>query len=1219
MKKLFILIALSFGIGAQAQTWTGTAGDDWFTAANWSPATVPVAGSMVTIPGGLTTYPTLTASVTIAGLTMASGSALHLAGYTFVDNGSLSVVGAAIDGGGAFNVNAAGSVEVRLSTVSTTTSILGYLGSSFIYNNTFNGNTNISDDPSQNSGANYIDGNTFNGNLSITHASIVEMDQGYGVPGAGDHVTGNCIINLTGTGSFYLAYYEDFKVDGNLTITRTAAGTTSLYQNIGNSQSAGLSGIGGNFSYTNNAGGNFFLNNNNTAGLSVAGTVNITSGANGSFSMYRVKNNTAGGTISVANATNLSIVRDTLKATTSFSAYTGSAVFYYNSITGNTVIADDPSQNSGTNYIDCNLFAGNLSITHASATAEMDQGYGVAGGGDHVTGNCTVNITGGGSFYMAYYEDLKVDGNLSVTRTAFGLTNLYRNIGGGQSVGNSGIGGSFSYANTAGGDFYLNNNNAGQLPVAGTLNININAAGTFHMYNVKNNTAGGGIAIANSGNPDLRNDTLKAALAITGYTGSFTVYNNSFTGNTTFSDDLSQNSGTNYIDDNLFDGNLSITHASNTSEMDEGYGMAGGGDHVTGNCTISLTGSGSFYAGYNEDLKVDGNLTVNRTASGFTSLYRNIGSGYNAGNSKIGGSFTYTNSAGGDFYLNNSNAAVLPIGGVMNISFSNANIFHMYQTSCKAPGGSIMVSNAASIDLRGDTLSAPLTLSGYTNELFVYDNVFNKAAVITDVATQANGNNYIDGNLFADRFTLVHKSVNASLYEGYGSPAGNGNIVKGLDSIVNFSGAAPLYLGYNHPHRSDSVISLNGVSGMNINTLYFGGSTPGFIRTAGQQELTVSNVALMKTGNATVTLQAPMTINNNLNFTTGYLASTATNPVTFSNNATATGAGNASHIKGPVVKVGNQAFQFPIGNGMYYSPAGISAPALATDAFTAQFYKVQPTLAGYDSSAHDPSINHLSRTEYWTIDRTAGSSDVQVSLGYNLPVSGQVTSMNQLTVAHWYNNGTSLGWHDEGNGGTTGTNTIGTVTSNNTISSFSPFTIASTTTANPLPLTLGSFSAARMNATVLLKWTVLSESNITGFGVQRSTDGKSWDGLGTVASMGTSTVARTYSYTDSHPASGKNFYRIRINDFNGVSRYTDVQMVMMDEAGKDQIQVYPNPVMDVLHISDNAAGLTLSDVAGKVYYQGRGDIDMRLMPSGVYMLRAINAAGVIKFFKVIRK
>ena len=70
-------------------TWTGTTDNDWGTATNWSTG-VPTSSMDVTIPSGLTNYPTVTTAETISSLTIASGATLVAtnAGFTVTNNAS---------------------------------------------------------------------------------------------------------------------------------------------------------------------------------------------------------------------------------------------------------------------------------------------------------------------------------------------------------------------------------------------------------------------------------------------------------------------------------------------------------------------------------------------------------------------------------------------------------------------------------------------------------------------------------------------------------------------------------------------------------------------------------------------------------------------------------------------------------------------------------------------------------------------------------------------------------------------------------------------------------------------------------------------------------------------------------------------------------------------------------------------------------------------------
>ncbi|MHC1775015.1 MAG: alkaline phosphatase [Lentimicrobium sp.] len=62
--------------GSIENTWTGAVSSDWFDAANWENNSIPDATTDVTIPGSVTNFPELTASASVANLTIENGGML---------------------------------------------------------------------------------------------------------------------------------------------------------------------------------------------------------------------------------------------------------------------------------------------------------------------------------------------------------------------------------------------------------------------------------------------------------------------------------------------------------------------------------------------------------------------------------------------------------------------------------------------------------------------------------------------------------------------------------------------------------------------------------------------------------------------------------------------------------------------------------------------------------------------------------------------------------------------------------------------------------------------------------------------------------------------------------------------------------------------------------------------------------------------------------------
>ncbi len=126
----------------------------------------------------------------------------------------------------------------------------------------------------------------------------------------------------------------------------------------------------------------------------------------------------------------------------------------------------------------------------------------------------------------------------------------------------------------------------------------------------------------------------------------------------------------------------------------------------------------------------------------------------------------------------------------------------------------------------------------------------------------------------------------------------------------------------------------------------------------------------------------------------------------------------------------------------------------------------------------------------------------------------------------------------------------------------SPYSnIAQATT--PVPVELSSFTAKVGENSVSLNWTTSTETNNSGFEVQRKTADK-WEKVSFIKGKGTSTEKSDYSYTDDfkyQSVSGVIVYRLKQIDLNGTFAYSDQLNVTVDFTPKEYslYQNYPNP------------------------------------------------------------
>lgn len=113
----------------------------------------------------------------------------------------------------------------------------------------------------------------------------------------------------------------------------------------------------------------------------------------------------------------------------------------------------------------------------------------------------------------------------------------------------------------------------------------------------------------------------------------------------------------------------------------------------------------------------------------------------------------------------------------------------------------------------------------------------------------------------------------------------------------------------------------------------------------------------------------------------------------------------------------------------------------------------------------------------------------------------------------------------------------------------------------PLPVELISFQAQKINnKNVKLQWEISEAQNLQSFILEKSQNGKDFQPF---AQVDFST--QNFNYLDENPFSGKNYYRLKMLDYDGKIEYSEIIIVEIIDA-KLVFQVYPNPVKDILNI-----------------------------------------------------
>ncbi len=181
-----------------------------------------------------------------------------------------------------------------------------------------------------------------------------------------------------------------------------------------------------------------------------------------------------------------------------------------------------------------------------------------------------------------------------------------------------------------------------------------------------------------------------------------------------------------------------------------------------------------------------------------------------------------------------------------------------------------------------------------------------------------------------------------------------------------------------------------------------------------------------------------------------------------------------------------------------------------------------------------------------------------------------------------------------------------------------------------LPLELVYFKGSLQNDATLLQWETANESNTSYFGVERSIDGRNFDGIGTVAAIGAGGGPNKYSYTDydvNNLPSSVIYYRLRMVDVDGQYKYSNVVTIYL--ADITTMTISPNPTTGETRMMINAAAdgdvhWKLTDYSGKVVMQnvvhlrkGNNNITINVskLSGGLYFMN-VSGTGINQHIKL---
>jgi hypothetical protein len=162
-----------------------------------------------------------------------------------------------------------------------------------------------------------------------------------------------------------------------------------------------------------------------------------------------------------------------------------------------------------------------------------------------------------------------------------------------------------------------------------------------------------------------------------------------------------------------------------------------------------------------------------------------------------------------------------------------------------------------------------------------------------------------------------------------------------------------------------------------------------------------------------------------------------------------------------------------------------------------------------------------------------------------------------ITVAHY----TGSCWQDEnsGVGILPGTAISGQVTSK-VLSNFSPITFGYGSLVT-LPVGFTNIKAIQQGNAVEIEWSNLAELEVLYYTIGHSVDGQNFYSIGSVHPISNDGSKVDYSFIDTHPLQGINYYQVRSFETGGALKNSIIVKLDM-RGGASVLSIYPSPVRD---------------------------------------------------------
>ncbi len=169
-----------------------------------------------------------------------------------------------------------------------------------------------------------------------------------------------------------------------------------------------------------------------------------------------------------------------------------------------------------------------------------------------------------------------------------------------------------------------------------------------------------------------------------------------------------------------------------------------------------------------------------------------------------------------------------------------------------------------------------------------------------------------------------------------------------------------------------------------------------------------------------------------------------------------------------------------------------------------------------------------------------------------------------------------------------------------------------------LPVELMDFNVNKINnENIKLNWKTATEINNERFEIERSQNGREFNLIGKINGQGNSIAQHDYSFIDTNPQEGTNYYRLKQVDFDGQYEYS--RTVSIDLKEEEQYGAfYPNPTsegivsLDYNSLQNKELNIAYFEITGKLIFElpveieeGKGNLNLNIsnLKNGIYLVR----------------